>query len=162
MIRNWPVRNPTVWWILHMEYLNCKEKPYSDVRMGAIASQINGLSVVYSTVCSGGDQRKHQSSASLAFVRGIHRWPVNSLHKKPLTRKMIPFDDVIMWNLNFLPYKKIKILYLLHGRRYGNPLIFWGRDKIIIVYFLVQTLLCFDLNFTGCCSRIESVKTTSI
>ena len=42
------------------------------------------------------NQRKHQSSASLAFVRGIHRWPVNSLHKGPVTRKMFPFDDVIM------------------------------------------------------------------
>ena len=42
------------------------------------------------------DQRKHQSSASLAFVPGIHRWPVNSPHKWPVTRKMFPFDDVIM------------------------------------------------------------------
>ena len=47
-------------------------------------------------VCSGADQRKHQSSASLAFVRGIHRSPVNSAHKGPVTRKMFPFDDVIM------------------------------------------------------------------
>ena len=44
----------------------------------------------------GADQRKHQSSASLALVRGIHRWPVNSPHKGPVTRKMFPFDDVIM------------------------------------------------------------------
>ena len=42
------------------------------------------------------DQRKHQSSASLAFVRGIHRWPVNSPHKGPVTWKTFPFDDVIM------------------------------------------------------------------
>ena len=48
------------------------------------------------TVYSGGDQRKHQSSASLAFVRGIHRWPLNSSHKCPVTLKMFPFDDVIM------------------------------------------------------------------
>ena len=40
--------------------------------------------------------RKHQSSASLAFVRGIHRGPVNSPHKWPVTRKMFPLDDVIM------------------------------------------------------------------
>ena len=50
----------------------------------------------YSTVYSGSDQRKHQSSASLAFVRGIHWWPVNSLQKWPVMRKMFPFDDVIM------------------------------------------------------------------
>ena len=40
--------------------------------------------------------QKHQSSASLAFVRGIHWGPVNSRHKGPVTRKMFPFDDVIM------------------------------------------------------------------
>ena len=51
---------------------------------------------VYSTVYSGADQRKHQSSASLTFVQGIHRWPVNSPHKGPVTRKMFSFDDVIM------------------------------------------------------------------
>ena len=45
---------------------------------------------------SGADQSKHQSSVSLAFVQGIHRWPVNSPHKWPVTRKMFPFDDVIM------------------------------------------------------------------
>ena len=50
----------------------------------------------FSTVYSGADQRKHQSSASLAFERGIRRWPVNSPHKWPVTRKMFPFDDVIM------------------------------------------------------------------
>ena len=53
----------------------------------------------YSTVYSGGDQRKHQNSSSLAFVRGIHRWPVNSPHKWPVTREMFPFDDVIMYDL---------------------------------------------------------------
>ena len=54
------------------------------------------LTIVYATVYSGADQRKHQSSASLAFVRGIHRWPVNSPYKWPVTRKMFPFDDVIL------------------------------------------------------------------
>ena len=64
--------------------------------MGTIASQITSLTSVYSTVYSGADQSKHQSSASLAFVWGIHRGPVNSPHKWPVTRKMFPFDDVIM------------------------------------------------------------------
>ena len=64
---------------------------YNDVIMDSIASQITGLTIIYSVVYSGADQRKHQSSASLAFVRGIHpnKWPV--------TRKKFPFDDVIMW-----------------------------------------------------------------
>ena len=52
--------------------------------------------IVYSTFYSGADQIKHQSSASLAFLRGIRQWPVNSSHKGPVTRKMFPFDDVIM------------------------------------------------------------------
>ena len=66
--------------------------------MGAIASQIISLTIVYSIVYSDTDQRKHQSSASLAFVRGIPGGPVNSQHKWPVTRKMFPFDDVIMWS----------------------------------------------------------------
>ena len=69
---------------------------YFDVTMDAIASQITSLTIVYSTVYSDADQRKHQSSASLAFVRGIHRGTVNSPHKWPATRKMFPFDYVIM------------------------------------------------------------------
>ena len=73
---------------------------YGDVIMGAIASQIISHTIVYSTVYSDADQREHQSSASLAFVRGLHRGPVNSPHKWPVTRKMFPFDDVIMQYLN--------------------------------------------------------------
>ena len=63
---------------------------YTDVIMSAI---------VYLTVYSAADQRKHQSSTSLAFVRWIHRWPMNSPHKGPVTRKMFPFDDVIMFRM---------------------------------------------------------------
>ena len=69
---------------------------YSDVIMGAMASQITSLTIVHSTVNLSADQRKHESSASLVFVRGIHRWPVHSPHKWPVTRKMFPFDDVVM------------------------------------------------------------------
>ena len=65
-------------------------------QMGPMASQITSLTIVYSIVYSGADQRKQQSSASLAFVRGIHRGPTNSPHKWLVTRKMLPFDDVIM------------------------------------------------------------------
>ena len=64
--------------------------------MGSMASQITSLTIVYSAIYSGADQRKHLSSASLAFVWGIHWGPVNSPHKWPVTRKMFPFDDVIM------------------------------------------------------------------
>ena len=64
--------------------------------MGTMASEITSFTIVYSTFYLGPDQRKHQSSASLAFVLGINRWPVNFPHKGPVTRKMFPFDDVIM------------------------------------------------------------------
>ena len=64
--------------------------------MGAMTSEISSLTIVYSTVYSGTDRRKHQSSAWLAIVWGIHRGPVNSLHKGPVTRKLFLFDDVIM------------------------------------------------------------------
>ena len=70
---------------------------YDDVIMGAIASLITSLTIVYSTVYSDANQRKPQSSASLASVWGIHRGPVNSPHKWPVTRKMFSFDDVIMY-----------------------------------------------------------------
>ena len=70
--------------------------------MSAIASQITSLTIVYSNVYPGAEQSKHQSSASLAFVWGIHRGPVNSPHKWPVTRKMFPFDDVIIFDLTLI------------------------------------------------------------
>ena len=76
--------------------------------MGTIASQITNLTIVYSTVYSDADQRKHQSSVSLAFVRGIHRGPVNTPHKWPVTRKMFPFDDVIMCMWTCVPEEGIQ------------------------------------------------------
>ena len=77
-------------------YVIASWEHYRGVIMGVIASQITILTMVYSTVYSDADQRKDQSSASLACVRGIHRWPANSPYKGPVTRKMLPFDDVIM------------------------------------------------------------------
>ena len=74
----------------------CASVHYNDVITIPMASRFTSLAIVYSTVYSGADQRKHQSCASLAFVRRIHRLPVNSLHKRPATRQTFPFDDVIM------------------------------------------------------------------
>ena len=98
---------------------------YDDVIMTMLASQITSLTVVYSIVYSGVNQRKHQSSASLAFVRAIHRGPVNFPHKWPVTRKMFPFDDVIMiwwrhhglkpiWGNNYIP-KLARMCLLIHS-----------------------------------------------
>ena len=78
--------------------------------------QITSPTIVYWTVYSGADEKiNKKSSASLAFVRGIHRWPVNSPHKGPVTRKKFPFDDVIMWYLRYT-YKGLnnQRLWLYH------------------------------------------------
>ena len=111
---------------------------YGDVIMGAIASQITSLTIVYSTVYSDADQRKHQSSASLAFVRGIHRRPVNFPHKWPVTRKMFPFDDVIMysdklvlWSHDIFVFDSVKwrvMTYPWVGRRLSAHLNLNGRE----------------------------------
>ena len=67
---------------------------------GEITDAFLNYTIVYTTVYSGADQRKHQSSDSLALVWGIHRSPVNSPHKEPVTRIMFPFDGVIMYDYN--------------------------------------------------------------
>ena len=80
-----PVRKPN-WRYAHMiprRSTTCSSRlqwkiHYSDVIMGTIVSQIPSLTIFYSTVYSDADQRRHQSSASLAFVWGIHRGPLNS------------------------------------------------------------------------------------
>ena len=86
-----PTRIPSLWLL----YSALGDIHYSDVVMSAMASQITSVSIVCSTVCSDANQRKHQSSASLAFVREIHR-AMDSHHKEPVTLKMFQFDDVIM------------------------------------------------------------------
>ena len=122
---------PFVLWCIH----------YDEVTMGAIASQITSLTIVYSTVYSGVDQSKHQSSASLAFVWGIHRGPVNAPHKWPVTRKMFPFDDVIMdfelccvllllfWA--FYPYTS-RLLHFHQGNHMIDPVLLKMQNKFCI------------------------------
>ena len=82
-------------WSLSLR-VQSKSAHYNNYIMGTVTSQITSLAIVYSAVYSGADQRKYQGSASLAFEWGMHRGPVNSPHKGPVTRKMFSFDDVIM------------------------------------------------------------------
>ena len=92
---------------------------YSDVTMGALASQITSNSTVYLTICSDLHQRNIITPRHWPFGRGIHRWPVNSPHKGPVTRKKLPFDDVIMsgqiwwWEYNIF-VNMIRILFGKH------------------------------------------------
>ena len=124
---------------------------YNDVIMGVIACQITSLTIVYSTVYSDADGRKHQSSASLAFVWGIHRWPVNSPHKWPVTRKLFPFDGVIMvckpMNMHehdiFISKRKArnsagcscKLFISLHSEQLRTTWICWNCYLILSYFF---------------------------
>ena len=99
--------------------------------MSVMASQINGVLIVYSTVCSGVDQRKYQSSASLAFVRGIHRWPVTSPHKGPITQRMFSFDDV-----NIFAGSSRRYLTTLVIPSHVNPANGWARQCVIKLWYL--------------------------
>ena len=88
--------------------------------MSTLASKITSLTNVYSTVYSGADQRKHQRSGSLAFVWGIHRRP----HKWPVTRKMFPFDDVIMTMPNSISiwHRRLVVAMLYYAGPYNTIL----------------------------------------
>ena len=117
--------------------------------MGVMASRITSLVIVYSTVYSGTNQRTHQSSASLAFVRGIHRGSVNSSHKWPVKRKFFPFHDVII-NISGirLNFKESQYLRLELVR----PFI-W----CLIYCFLTQTFLynCIQISKAFKCQQYE-------
>ena len=131
---------------------------YSDVIMSAIASQITRLTIVCSTVYSDADQRKHRSSASMAFVR-----PVNSPHKGSVTRKMFPFDDVIMFI--WLERKRIASMgngstkYLHLGdfvKLLDTFSIHCDLNKMVHIFqdgIFSRQWLHFGSNFTDTCSR---------
>ena len=107
---------------------------HSDVIMNTIASQITSVSVVYSTICSGTKQRKHQSSITLAFVWEIHRWPVNSPHRGPVTWKIFPFDDVITLPMLFVWVTCITydMLVYLHIETNDIILILWASCAVLL------------------------------
>ena len=86
---------------------------YNDVIMSALASQITSLTIVYSIIYSSRRSKKTSKPASLAFMRGIYRWPVNSPHKGPVTRKMFPFDDVIIFYSDWYCFEYIIRPFLL-------------------------------------------------
>ena len=145
---------------------------YNEVIMIAMSSQITSLTIVYSTVYSGADQRKHQSSMSLAFVRGIHRGPGNSPHKWPVTWKKFPLDDVIMcifigMRISFLPKWGIYeicmwfvVLALFRWHNY-SPLIrqsiFLHFAGVLICqseYLMISSMpfkLCWTISVTSAC-----------
>ena len=142
---------------------------YNDVILSAMASQITSDPVVCSIVGSGADQRKHEGSASLAFMRGIHRWPVNSPHKRPVTWKVFPFDDVFMDHLGvygslgltelkpttrkfhkvFCPqythFMTILICSLSSLSICGLPVRIWYSYRMLQIYIIIQKHHWFDM-----------------
>ena len=132
-------------------YFNCVSCNYNDVIMSAMTSQSTSLTIVYSSVYSGADQGKHQSSASLAFVRGIHRWPMNSPHKGPVTLKMLPFDDVIM---SICDVCLMRVFWHSNGMslsRMNKKNIGPQRTTILISGKAVGTMLCEVTVFKAIC-----------
>ena len=110
--------------------------------MGTIASQITSLTIVYSTVYSGADQSKHQSSASLAFVWRIHRGPVNSPHKWPATRKCFHLMTS-SWRKPYLrDLSNDKQRVLMHGHQGWNVRHCLCHIYMIYVYIWVVYSFC--------------------
>ena len=93
---------------LFIGYMN-----YSDVIMTAMASQITSLAIVYSTVYSRGKSKR----SSKLRVTGLCAGMVNSPHKWPVTRKMFPFDDVIMDD--YKATDQISQTWLLRSKNWG-------------------------------------------
>ena len=139
-------------------YCKHSELHYGDVIMGAMASQITSLRIVYSAVSPGVDQKKHQSSASLAFVRGTHRSPVNSPYKGSVTRKMFPIDDVIV-NWRYIPFT---VLWLCWHRSIREILQILLIQAVVIVstaiYTAVPTEYCSHVTWTSSLGCVERRK----
>ena len=148
--------------------------PLQNDIMGVMASQINSLSIVYQVAYSGTDQRKYQSSASLAFVRGIHRWPVNSPHKGPVTRKRFPFVSkstskiktiicasmillILMINTSKIPTKSNIYIYMYN--LYNNRNNLMHSDKVIYVsiagLYTLSVLIVRDMQHESLCCYIS-------
>ena len=112
---------------------------YGDVIMGAMASKITSLAIVYLTVYSGADQRKHQSSTSLAFVRRIHRWPVNSPEQRASDAENIS----IWWRHHDTGVMRPCVFGILY--RSGNV--------IILIKYLYMYPMCLKIGMTRSCLK---------
>ena len=112
---------------------------YNEAIMSAMASQITGVSIVYSTVWSGSDQIKHQSSALLASVRGIHRWPVCPTQRANNTETVL-FDDDIKYEAE-IKLKICRQMFIFNWRQIPNGVIRskWLTQQINLTYNLSNT-----------------------
>ena len=138
----------------------CCRKPlhYSDVIMTTMVSQLTSLTVVYSIVYSDADQRKYQSSASLAFVRGIHREPVNCPHKGPVTRKKFPFGDVIMITSFVLSGNEIRPTWVKINPNLCRHVTSQGHNELNTHRFYLSDSIFHKLCEHYCCALISFVS----
>ena len=125
--------------------------------MGAIASQITSHTIVYSTVYSVADQRKHQSSASLAFVWGIHQGPVNSPHKWPVKRKMFPFDDVIM-HIAYSGHSPWWCRAINKHTKNYNVWPVFSQGRVILLFWVVGIFCSFNCTFFMLLEKFSSFE----
>ena len=137
-----------------LDYLeSTRHSYYNDVIKGAMASQITSLKIVWSSA----DQRKHQISASLAFVRGIHQWPVNFSRKCPVMRKMFPFDDVIVfwfiyrrvWSTLRWTVEAKKNIKFRCNKTFSNNTLYWEYIFVYTNALWVLLLSIYKLFFCG-------------
>ena len=132
--------------------------------MGAMAAPITSLTIVCSIVYSGADQRKHHRSAPLAFVRGIHRWPVSSPHKEPVTRrcfnlmtssrKRLIVDEWALnrpWQYETVAILIIKISIQVFSNNFNQ---IWIRHTLHMRYVISIT----GLHLSKCCPRFYGTR----
>ena len=122
---------------------------YNDIMMSAMASQITSLTIVYFAIVYAQnkrrDQRKHRSSASLAFVRGIHWWPVNSSHKGPVTRKMFWWRrDVMMLGCSRNAWRSRSYMFLVAASE-----VVWVRWHLISPALPPLVWPCYSTDYSG-------------
>ena len=98
--------------------------------MGAMAFHMTSLTIVYSTVYSCADHRTPKLRVSGLCV-DIHQWPMNSPHKWPVTRKIIPCDDVILLQWFLLNDKcAVTLLISMFGNHFPllHGIFLWSYD----------------------------------
>ena len=144
--------------------------------MSTTASQITGISIVYSTICSvlltqhmgrikhswflipGADQRKYQSSASLTFERGIHRWPVDPTQRAS-NAAMYLFEDVMM-SLVMIDHFKGQLLFkpcniVFYHKNDPTYNIHGDFMQIYILHFRNSGVGSMELENALCCSIVD-------
>ena len=126
--------NSQRWVLRHTSHIH-----YNDAIMGAIASQITCPAIVYSIVYSDADQRKHPSPASLALCESPHKWPV--------TRKMFPFNDVIVvFECNIIWKTLLRLSNFNTEMVYAFESVIYGTNRNRLLRTTMSSCICTQLS----------------